>query len=594
MDKKMNTTDLSVIKSPADIRQMDEKQLKDLAGAMRKALLDKLSAHGGHVGPNLGMIEAIIALHYVFNTPEDKIVFDVSHQTYPHKMLTGRIQAFTDSAHYDDVTGYTNPQESDYDLFSLGHTSSAISLASGLAKARDLKGGKENVIAVIGDGSLSGGVAFEGLDYSATLGTNFIVVVNDNDMSIAENHGGIYADLRLLRDTNGTADNNFFRAMGFDYRYVHYGNDIPSLVNMFRSVKDINYPIVVHINTMKGLGLPVAEADKEKFHFSAPFDLKTGKPYSPNAASEASESYDDLFANQLLARMKEMPELVVISAGTPGVIGFSPARRKEAGSQYVDVGIAEQQAVAMASGLAKGGASPVVALASTFLQRAYDQFSQDIALNHQPATFVVFYGSMFGINDETHLGFFDLGLLSNIPDLLVLCPTCKEEFLAMLRWSEEQRKKPVVIRVPGGAVRSDSKITILEDYSCPSYEIVRRGSRIALIGVGTFLPVMQQAAANLAVKGLDPMVINPREVSTLDTVCLDSIKDFDLIITAEDGIIDGGFGQKVASYFGDTDVKVINLGLPKEFLNRYNAIELQRECNLSPDGIADIAMSVLK
>ena len=583
--------DLSAIKSPADIRPMDEKQLKDLAVAMRKALLEKLSAHGGHVGPNLGMIEATIALHYVFNTPQDKIVFDVSHQTYPHKMLTGRMQAFTNPAHYDDVTGYTNPKESDYDLFSLGHTSSAVSLASGLAKARDLKGGKENIIAVIGDGSLSGGVAFEGLDYGATLNTNFIVIVNDNDMSIAENHGGIYAGLRLLRDTNGTAGNNLFRAMGFAYRYVHDGNDIPSLINMFRSVKDIDHPVVVHINTMKGMGLPVAEADKEKFHFSAPFDFKTGEPYS---SSETSEGYDDLFANQVLARMKEVPELVVINAGTPGAIGFTPERRKEAGSQFVDVGIAEQQAVAMASGLAKGGARPVVALASTFLQRAYDQFSQDIALNHQPATFVVFYGSIFGINDETHLGFFDMGLLSNIPDLFVLTPTCKEELLAMLRWAEDQRRRPVVIRVPGGAVRSDSKITILDDYSCTSYEIVRKGSRIALIGVGTFLPVMQQVAENLSVKGFSPMVINPREVSTLDTVCLDSIKDFELVITAEDGIIDGGFGQKVASYFGDTDVKVINLGLPKEFLNRYNAVEFQRECNLNPDGITDIAMSALK
>ena len=587
----MKNIDLSAIKSPADIRRMDEKQLKDLAVAMRKALLEKLSAHGGHVGPNLGMIEAIIALHYVFNTPEDKIVFDVSHQTYPHKMLTGRMQAFTDPAHYDDVTGYTNPQESGYDLFSLGHTSSAVSLASGLAKARDLKGGKENVIAVIGDGSLSGGMAFEGLDYGATLGTNFIVVVNDNDMSIAENHGGIYDGLRLLRETDGTAEDNLFLAMGFDYRYVHNGNDIPGLVDMFRSVKDINYPVVVHINTVKGMGLPVAEADKEKFHFSAPFDLRTGEPYS---SSDAPEGYEDLFANQVLARMKEVPELVVVNAGTPGAIGFTPERRKEAGSQFVDVGIAEQQAVAMAGGLAKGGARPVAALASTFLQRAYDQFSQDIALNHQPATFVVFYGSVFGINDETHLGFFDLGLLSNIPNLLVLTPTCKEEFLTMLRWSEEQRKKPVVIRVPGGAVRSDPKITLLDDYSRPSYEIARKGSRIALIGAGTFLPVMQQAAENLSMKGFDPMVINPREVSTLDTACLDSIKDFDLVITAEDGIIDGGFGQKIASYFGDTAVNVINLGLPKEFLNRYSAIELQRECNLNPDGIADIVMSALK
>ena len=587
----MENINLSEITSPACIRKMDEKQLRDLAASMRKALLEKLSVHGGHVGPNLGMIEAIIALHYVFNTPEDKIVFDVSHQTYPHKMLTGRMQAFTDPAHYDDVTGYTNPKESEYDLFSLGHTSSAVSLASGLAKARDLKGGKENVIAVIGDGSLSGGVAFEGLDYGATLGTNFIVIVNDNDMSIAENHGGIYADLRLLRDTNGTADNNLFRAMGYAYRYVHYGNDIHSLIEMFQSVKDINYPVVVHLNTMKGMGLKVAEADKEKFHYSAPFDLKTGEPFS---LGESPEGYDDLFANQVLARMKEMPELAVVNAGTPGAIGFDRARRKEAGSQFVDVGIAEQQAVAMASGLAKGGAHPVVALASSFLQRAFDQFSQDIALNHQPATFVVFYGSVFGIKDETHLGFFDLGLLSNIPDLLVLTPTCKEEFLAMLNWSESQHEKPVVIRVPGGAVRSDSKVTILEDYSRPSYDIVRNGSRIALIGVGTFLPVMEQAAEKLVSNGLDPMVINPREVSTLDTACLDSLSNFDLIITAEDGSVDGGYGQKVASYFGASDVKVLNLGLPKEFVNRYDATELLKECNLTAEQIAEIATSILK
>ncbi|MDE5553998.1 MAG: 1-deoxy-D-xylulose-5-phosphate synthase, partial [Muribaculaceae bacterium] len=380
--------DLSKINSPADIRKMDETELKALAAALRQPLLDKLSAHGGHVGPNLGMIEAIIALHYVFDTPNDKIVFDVSHQTYPHKMITGRMSAFTDPAHYDDVTGYTNPRESEYDLFSLGHTSSAIALASGLAKARDLRGGKENVVAVIGDGSLSGGVAFEGLDYGATLGTNFIVVVNDNDMSIAENHGGIYADLRLLRNTNGTADNNLFRAMGYAYRYVHYGNDIPSLIKMFRSVKDINYPVVVHINTMKGMGLPVAEAHKEQFHFAGPFDLQTGAPLHSPAAATEPEDYDSLFANHLLMRMKECPDLVAITAGTPGAIGFGPGKRKEAGSQFIDVGIAEQQAVAMASGLAKGGARPVVGLVSTFLQRAYDQFSQDIALNHQPATFV--------------------------------------------------------------------------------------------------------------------------------------------------------------------------------------------------------------
>ncbi len=585
----MQEIDLSAIHSPADIRKMDESQLKELAAAMRRPLLDKLSAHGGHVGPNLGMMEAIIALHYVFNTPDDKIVFDVSHQTYPHKMLTGRMEAFTDPAHYDDVTGYTAPSESEYDLFSLGHTSSAVSLASGLAKARDLRGGKENVVAVIGDGSLSGGVAFEGLDYGATLGTNFIVVVNDNDMSIAENHGGIYADLHLLRSTNGTADNNLFRAMGYAYRYVHYGNDIPSLIRAFREVKDINYPVVVHINTMKGMGLPVAEAHKEQFHFSGPFDLKSGAPLVSEPAGEEPEDYSDIFALHFLERIRERRDLVAITAGTPGVIGFSPARRREAGRQFVDVGIAEQQAVAMASGLAKGGAKPIVGLASTFLQRAYDQFSQDIALNGQPAVFVVFYGSMFGMTDETHLGFFDLGLLSNIPRLQVLAPTCKEEFMAMLRWAEDEKEFPVVIRVPGGPVISNPDVALLDDYSAPAYEIVREGADVALIGVGTFLPVVLEAADILKQRGINATVINPRSVSTLDTAALDSLKDYRLVITAEDGIVDGGYGQKVASYLGEAPVKVVNLGLPKQFKNRYNPVELQKECGLTPQQIADLA-----
>ncbi len=582
--------DLSQIKSPADIRQLDEQQLKQLAAAMRRPLLDKLSAHGGHVGPNLGMMEAIIALHYVFDTPEDKIVFDVSHQTYPHKMLTGRMEAFTDPAHYDDVTGYTSPRESEYDLFSLGHTSSAVALASGLAKARDLRGGKENVVAVIGDGSLSGGVAFEGLDYGATLNSNFIVVVNDNDMSIAENHGGIYSDLRLLRNTNGTADNNLFRAMGYAYRYVHYGNDIPSLIKAFREVKGIGYPVVVHINTMKGMGLPVAEAHKEQFHFSAPFDLKTGAPLSSEPAGVDDRDYSDIFADTMTELMHRYPEAVAITAGTPGVIGFGPERRRAAGAQFIDVGIAEQQAVAMASGLAKGGARPVVGLASTFLQRAYDQFSQDIALNRQPATFVVFYGSMFGMNDETHLGFFDLGLLSNIPDLQVLAPTCKEEFVRMVEWSVEQRSIPVVVRVPGGDVLSDPSVKLLDDYTSPAYDVVRDRGNVALIGVGTFFPIMREAADMLAKEGVEVTLINPRTASQLDEAVMKRLGDYALVVTAEDGILDGGYGQKVASALGTSPVKVVNLGLPREFKNRYNAAELQQQCGLTPRQIADTVL----
>lgn len=590
----MKPINLSEIKSPADIRNMNETELSELASELRATLLKKLSAHGGHVGPNLGMIEAIISLHYVFNTPVDKIVFDVSHQTYPHKMLTGRIQAFTDSAHYDDVTGYTNPSESEYDLYSLGHTSSAIALAAGLATARDLKGENENVVAVIGDGSLSGGIAFEGFDYGATLDSNFIVVVNDNQMSIAENHGGIYDNLKLLRDTNGTSDTNIFRAMGYDYRYVAYGNDLHSLIEAFKSVKDINHPVVVHINTMKGMGLPVAEADKETFHFSAPFDLRTGASLNESDPKDSPEDYSDIFAKGMLRRMKENNKVVTITAGTPGGLGFDKPRREKAGKQFIDAAIAEQSAVDIASGLAKGGMRPVVGFVSSFLQRAYDQFSQDIALNKQPATFVIFHGSMFGMNDETHLGFFDIALLSNIPDLLYLAPTCLEEFEAMLNWSVCQDKLPVIVRIPGSVAVSNPDIEILDDYSAPRYEIVRKGSDIVLIGAGLMFGIMQQAADLLAKEGINVTLINPRNLSALDTPTLDSLKENKTVITAEDGIIDGGFGQKVASYLGTSSVKVINLGLPKEFLNRYKYKELLAQCGLTPDQIAQTAISSLK
>lgn len=590
----MENIDLNSIKSPEDIRKMSIPELTKLAAEMRGTLLEKLSAHGGHIGPNLGMVEAVIALHYVFDTPQDKIIFDVSHQTYPHKMLTGRMQAFTDPAHYDDVTGYTNPSESEYDLYSLGHTSSAVALAAGVAKARDLKGEKENVVAVIGDGSLSGGVAFEGLDYGATLGTNFIVVVNDNQMSIAENHGGIYADLRLLRNSNGTAEPNLFRSMGYAYRYVNYGNDLKSLIDMFRSVKDINYPVVVHINTMKGMGLPVAEANKEEFHYNGPFDLKTGAPLHEDEPKDEPQDYSELFARDMLRKMKENERVVAITAGTPGVLGFDPARRREAGRQFIDVGIAEQAAIDVASGLAKGGMRPVVGFVSSFLQRAYDQFSQDIALNKQAATFVVFYGSMFGMNDETHLGFFDIALLSNIPNLLYLAPTCKEEFEAMLDWSVKQDKQAVVIRTPGSMVVSNNEIKLLDDYSKPDYEIVRKGGNVALIGAGSMFGIMAKATDLLAQKGVEVTLINPRNLSTLDTATLDSLKNYSVVITAEDGIVDGGYGQKVASYLGEAPVKVVNLGLPKEFLNRYKYSELQKACGLTPEQIADKVISEAK
>ncbi|MCM1517998.1 MAG: 1-deoxy-D-xylulose-5-phosphate synthase [Pseudoflavonifractor sp.] len=584
----MPDINLRDIHSPKDIKGMDLVALTDLAAQLRATLLKKLSAVGGHVGPNLGMLEAIIALHYVFDAPEDKIVFDVSHQSYVHKMLTGRIGAFLDPAHYHDVSGYTNPRESEYDLFSVGHTSTAVSLASGLAKARDVLGGHGNVVAVVGDGALSGGQAFEGLDYACTLGSNFIVVVNDNEMSIAENHGALYADLRLLRNTNGTAEPNYFRSLGYSYRYVKYGNDLRSLIEAFRGVKDIDHPVVVHINTMKGEGLPVAEANKEAFHYAGPFDLKTGAP----AVTDNTEDYSDIFAEMMLERMHDNPNLVVLTAGTPGSLGFTPDRRWAAGRRFIDVGIAEQQAVSMTAGLSKGGAVPVMGVVGSFLQRAYDQMSQDVAINCQPSVFVLFYGGIYGIPDETHLGFFDIALFSNIPNLAFLAPTCKEEYMSMIDWAMTQRERPVIVRTPGGGVTSSPR-QFPTDYSRPEYEVVERGSKVALIGAGTFFDTAVKAAALLKARGITPTVINPRILSALDTATLDSLRDYKLVVTMEDGIVDGGFGQKVAAYLGESSVEVKCLGLPKEFRNDYDVNALLNECSLTAPQVADIVTSRL-
>lgn len=574
---------LSAISSPDDIRPLTIEQLESLADALRAPLIARLAAHGGHAGPNLGFLEATIALHYVFNAPVDKIVFDVSHQTYVHKMLTGRIDAFINPERYGEVTGYTNPGESPYDIFALGHTSTSVSLATGLAKARDIKGTHENVIAVIGDGSLSGGEAFEGLDYAATLKSNFIVIVNDNQMSIAPNHGGIYENLSLLRQTNGTADCNLFRAMGFRYLYVGYGNDLRSLVKAFSEVKDSDIPIVVHINTTKGHGLPVAEKHKEAFHFSAPFNPKTGALSTP----ANPDNYIDIFTSHMLDRMANNPGLCVLTAGTPGAIGFYPDRREAAGSRFIDVGIAEEQAVAMASGLANAGCNPVFGVCGTFLQRAYDQLSQDLSINRNPATIVTFYGGVWGMNDMTHLGFFDVPMISNIPGILFLAPTNVEEYLAMLDWAITQRVTPVVVRTPSGkVVHAEGEVE--KDYANAGYLTVEQGRGIAIIAAGDFFTIGRQAAGIMRGRGLNPTLINPRVISHLDTDTLDNLRDYQAVITLEDNTLDGGLGQKIAAYLSGSAVTVHTLGLPKAFPDRYKASDLLASCGLTPEAIASL------
>ncbi|MBD5281824.1 MAG: 1-deoxy-D-xylulose-5-phosphate synthase [Bacteroides sp.] len=576
--------ELEQIKSPADIKGLAINELTALCADLRKVFLQKVSAHGGHVGPNLGLVEATVALHYVFDTPKDKIVFDVSHQTYIHKMLTGRVDAFLNPEKYDDVTGYTNPGESEYDLFTIGHTSTAVSLAGGIAKGRDLLGDDYNVVALVGDGSLSGGEAFEGLDEGATLGSNFIVVVNDNEMSIAENHGGLYGNLAALRESDGKCSDNYFTALGYDYLYVGDGNDISALIEAFKAVKDTKKPVVVHIHTDKGHGYAPAEQHKEQFHFSAPFDLATGQVKGGDY-----ENYSDIFAEEMLRQMKADPKVCVLTAGTPGVLGFGPDLRKEAGRQFIDVGIAEQEAVAMASGIAKAGARPCFGVVSSFIQRAYDQLSQDVAINGQPAVLNIFYGSVMGMTDVTHLGWFDIALISNIPGWVYLAPATVEEYLAMQRWAMAQTAYAVAIRIPGGAVVHSNE-PVQEDYSeLNKFLTVRQGSGVAIIGAGSMLGVAEQAADILARRGKNVTVINPRYLSGLDTELLDELrKDHQQVITLEDGVLDGGFGEKVARYYGPTDMKVNCLGEEKKFLDRYSPKELLAASGLTAEAVAGL------
>ncbi len=571
------------INGPEDVKKLNIEEMTALAEEMRHALLKRASIHGGHFGPNFGMVEAIIALHYVFESPKDKMVFDVSHQTYPHKMLTGRKDAYLYEEHYDDVTGYSCPQESEHDHFTIGHTSTSVSLACGLAKARDLRGESANVIAIIGDGSLSGGEALEGMDFAAELDSNMIIVVNDNDMSIAENHGGLYSNLKLLRETNGQAECNLFKAMGLDYVYVDHGNDLRELIGAFKQVKDSKKPVVVHINTLKGKGYKPAEEHKEEWHWHLPFDIETGKSHFPEV-----EDYSSVTCEYLIEKMKQDPTVVAITSGTPTILGFTQEKRKQAGRQFVDVGIAEETAVALASGIAKGGGKPVYGVYSSFIQRTYDQISQDLCIDGNPATIVVYTGSVFGMTDVTHLGLQDIPMLSNIPGLVYLAPTTKEEYLSMLDWSVEQKEMPVAIKLPGGDMISDGR-EVTKDWSqLNTYEVTEKGSKIALIGLGTFYSMALQTAEMLEKKGIHATVINPYYITGLDKGLLEKLKaDHDTVVTLEDGILNGGFGEKIARFYGSSDMKVYNYGLKKEFLDRYDVNEVLKENHLTAEQIVN-------
>ena len=580
------------IHSPADLRKLEVSELKIVADEVRDAVLNRVSRHGGHVGPNLGFTEATVALHYVFDTPTDKLVFDVSHQTYPHKILTGRAHGFLDDADTRAISGYSSPIESpEYDYFEIGHTSTAISLATGLQKGRDVLGGTENIVAIVGDGSLSGGEAFEGLNTAAALGTNIIIVVNDNEMSIAENHGGLYANLRLLRETYGQAELNFFKTFGFDYYYLENGHNLASLVDIFRRVKDTPRPTVVHIHTEKGHGYAPAVEKQEAWHYRSPFDRETGKSTGPRDKSEYMPS---LLGDFLREEMKRDPKLVVVASAVPMGLGFTADRRREAGAQYIDVGIAEEEAVALASGMAKRGARPVYFTYATFLQRTYDQIAQDLCVNSNPAVINVLGASIFGMNDFTHICFFDIAMLSHIPNLVYLAPTTYEELVAMQTWAIRQDKHSVAIRVPEGEVYHTSE-PVDTDYSAlNTFRVGHRGSRVALIAAGNFYQKGDRVRQLLAGQGIDATLINPRYLTGVDEALLDELKkDHAVVATLEDGTLDGGFGERIARHYGPSAMRVLNFGVKKQLYDRYDVDELLRENHLTDEQIAEDVLATL-
>lgn len=573
------------INSPADMKGLTVDELKTLADEVRKGILNRVSEHGGHVGPNLGFTEATVAMHYVFDSPKDKFVFDVSHQSYPHKMLTGRKEGFLDTTKMDVVSGYSSPAESpEYDTFEVGHTSTSISLASGLMKARDLQKQKYNIVVVIGDGSLSGGEAFEGLDTVSEMGTGIIIVVNDNEMSIAENHGGLYKNLQLLRETGGKAELNFFKTFGFEYHYLEEGNDMEKLIEAFKAVKDTKVPVVLHIHTEKGHGYKPATEDKEAWHWSMPFDLKTGKVKNPELIK--GENYGELVGEYLSKKVKEDPKLVVITSAVPASFGFDKKRRRAAGKQYIDVGIAEEEGVAIASGMAKGGVHPVYTTYATFLQRAYDQLTQDLAVNGNPAVINVMGASIFGMNDLTHVCFFDIAWLSHIPNLVYLAPTTWEEFKAMEDWAIAQEKYSVAIRVPAWTVQHDTETVYDTDYSdINKYKVVKKGQKVAVIAAGDFYQKGKLLVDTLDAKeNIQATLINPRFLSGLDRELLHELEfSHQLVVALEDGTLDGGFGERIAGFYGRREMRVLNFGVKKQLYDRYDVNKLLEDNNLTDD-----------
>lgn len=584
--------------TPEDVKALNRAELPQLCSEIRHAILESSAAVGGHVAPNLGVVELTVALHRVFNSPTDKIVFDVSHQTYAHKALTGRAYTYIDPERYGEASGFANPDESEHDLFAMGHTSTSISLGCGLAHARDLAGDTYNVITVIGDGSLSGGLAFEGFNNAAELDSNLVIIVNDNDQSIAENHGGLYRNLAELRASNGTCERNVFRAMGLDYRYLDAGNDVLALADALQELRNIDRPIVLHVSTAKGKGFEPAQSDPERWHHVGPFDMATGRKLCPGHPSEpAPRTYADITGEALSAAIERDPQVVGITAATPYIMGFTPELRAAAGKQFVDVGIAEEHAVTFATALARSGAKPVFGVYGTFLQRAYDELWHDLCLNDMPATILVFGASIFGTTSETHLSFFDISMLGGLPNMRYLAPACMEEYLSMLSWSLDHREHPAAIRVPGIGLVSRPDLAPAEDtdYSVARYNVVRQGRDVAVLALGDFFELGERVANRLAAEyGIETTLVNPRFATELDREFLDSLAvEHRVVVTLEDGILDGGWGERVACYLACTPLRARTFGIAKGFPDRYDPNELLAQNGMTVENMAAEAVRLL-
>ena len=573
---------LNKIAGPKDVKKLSIPEMEKLAQEIRTLIIEKDAAEGGHLGPDLGIVEATIAYHYVFDAPKDKLVWDISHQTYPHKMLTGRAKAWLDPDHYEDVTPYSNPDESPYDYYAVGHTSTSVALATGMAKARDLMGQHENIMALIGDGSLTGGLAFEGLNNAAIEPHNLVVVVNDNQWSIDKNVGGVVTSLKKLRDSNGQTAENPFKAMGFDYRYVADGNDLSAMIDAFKAVKDVDHPILLHINTLKGKGYEPAVKDEEAHHWVSPFNLEDDQPL---AAENQKPTSNSVALNVIKEQIDAGQKIMAINAAIPGVFNLDEFKN-EYPANYTDVGIAEQESVAFATGFAKEGGIPVLMENSTFLQRAFDQLSHDTAANDLPVVMLV-AGGTISSQSKTHLGIFDQVMISNLPNWIYLAPTTLAEEKAMLEWAIKQKKHPVAIKVPGNVPETDQQ-DVITDYSTINYQ-VKPGKEVAVIGLGAFYQLGEKVANKLGAT-----LVNPLSANILDEKALDQLAtDHKVIVTLEDNILDGGFGQKVASYLGNKDVKVLNYGQNRVYTDQTPVAEIYQQNHLTLEQIvADVQKSL--